>query len=95
MRSQLVGGTIRIFRNHPDFESRIKKTSSKEPKITQRLSTYVSIETMVHYKDRQQMREGQAEYNIKMYISLSDYILKLENLCSVLVGRNLKDFAEK
>ena len=95
LRSQLVGGTIRIFRNHPDFESRVQTFRSKEPKITPRLNTYVALQTMVHYKDRQQMREGQAEYNIQMYISLTEYVLRLEDLCSGLVGKNLKDFMEK
>jgi hypothetical protein len=50
-RSQLIGGNIRIFREHPDFENRIKYSQTKEPKVSQRLITYLAGEITVHYKD--------------------------------------------
>jgi hypothetical protein len=93
-RSQLVGGSIRIFRKHPDFEDRVKYSRTKEPKISQRLITYLAGEITVHYKDKLQTREGQAEYNIRMFEDLVGFIYQFEDMVSGLVDKNLSDLSD-
>ena len=91
IRSQLIGGTIRIFREHPEFQKRIKLTLTKEPKISERLITYLAGEITVHYKDKIQSREGQAEYNVQMFENLVEFIYMFEDAVSGLAGKNLSD----
>ena len=91
IRSQLIGGTIRIFREHPEFQKRIKLTLTKEPKISERLITYLAGEITVHYKDKIQTREGQAEYNVQMFENLVEFIYMFEDAVSGLAGKNLSD----
>jgi hypothetical protein len=90
----LVGGTIRIWREHPDFKHRISYSQAREPKITQRLVTYLAGEITVHYKDKIQTREGQAEYNIEMFRNLVDFIYNFEDAISDLAGKKLSDLSE-
>ena len=94
VRSALVGGTIRIWREHPDFRHRISYSIAREPKITQRLVTYLAGEITVHYKDKIQTREGQAEYNIEMFRNLVDFIYNFEDAISDLAGKKLSDLSE-
>ena len=91
IRSQLIGGTIRIFREHLEFQKRITYTRTKEPKISQRLITYLAGEITVHYKDKVQTREGQAEYNVQMFENLVEFIYMFEDAVSGLAGKNLSD----
>jgi hypothetical protein len=91
IRSQLIGGTIRIFREHPEFQKRITLTRTKESKISQRLITYLAGEITVHYKDKIQSREGQAEYNVQMFENLVEFIYDFEHDISFLEGKNLSD----
>jgi hypothetical protein len=91
IRSQLIGGTIRIFREHSEFQKRIKLTLTKEPKISERLITYIAGEITVHYKDKIQSRVGQAEYNVQMFENLVEFIYMFEDELSDLAGKNLSD----
>tara|TARA_B110000305_G_C18834949_1_gene357489 strand:- start:38 stop:349 length:312 start_codon:yes stop_codon:yes gene_type:complete len=91
IRSQLIGGAIRIFREHPEFQKRITLTRTKESKISQRLITYLAGEITVHYKDKIQSREGQAEYNVQMFENLVEFIYDFEHDISFLEGKNLSD----
>ena len=93
-RSQLIGGNIRIFREHPDFEDRIKYSRTKEPKVSQRLITYLAGEITVHYKDILQIREGQPEYNVRMFEDLVEFIYKFEDGLEHLEGENLSKYSE-
>ena len=94
MRSQLIGGEIRIFKRHPDFEARIKSTRSGKQKITQRLITYLAGEITVHYKDKFHNKIGQPEYNKYMFVDLVAFIYRFENMLSDLVGSNLSDLGD-
>lgn len=94
IRSQLIAGSIRIFKEHLDFKSRVKMSRTKEPKISQRLITYLAGEITVHYKDKLQTREGQAEYNKRMFENLVEFIYMFEDMVSGLVDRNLSDLGE-
>lgn len=51
LRSQYLDGTIYIYKNHPLFQERIKKTLQGEPKLNQRLISYLASEISVHYKN--------------------------------------------
>jgi len=93
IRSQLIGGTIRIFREHPEFKKRVSISRTKEPKISERLITYLAGEITVHYKDKIQTREGQAEYNVQMFENLVEFIYMFEDAVSGLAGKNLSDLS--
>lgn len=86
VRSQLVGGMIRIWCEHPDFVDRLSWSRTKEKIITQRLVTYIAGEITVHYKDQMQSRYGQAEYNIEMFRDLIDWMYKFEQAISRMSG---------
>jgi hypothetical protein len=94
IRSQLIGGSIRIFKEHEDFQNRVDRTRTKEPKISQRLITYLAGEITVHYKDKLQTRHGQPEYNKKLFENLVEFIYQFENMVKDLAGQNLSDFNE-
>jgi hypothetical protein len=89
LRSNLIGGTIIIFRKHKDFMDRVDKKRSGESKITQRLITYMAGEITIHYKDKHITREGQPAYNKKMFNSVVQFIYKFEDMLSGLIGKNL------
>ena len=94
IRSQLIDGTIRIFKNHKDFQGRVDTTRAKEPKISQRLITYLAGEITVHYKDKLQTRNGQPEYNKRLFENLVEFIYQFEEMVSDLAGRNLSSLDE-
>jgi len=92
IKSRLLGNTIEIFRKHPEFESRIEHFRGGEPKISQRLITYLAGEITVHYKDRYYTKSEQPAYNKKMFESLVDSIYSFENLLKDIVGQNLSSW---
>ena len=91
LRSNLIGGTIIIFRKHNDFITRVDKKRSGESTISQRLVTYLAGEITVHYKDKFVTRDSQPEYNKKMFINVVDFIYKFEEMLNGAVGKNLAD----
>jgi len=93
IRSTLIGGTIVIFKKHPDFFSRVEKKRIGESKITQRLITYLAGEITIHYKDKLETRGGlQPEYNKKMFRNVVDFIYLIEDSLKGLEGKNPEDF---
>jgi len=94
VRSDLVGGTIEIYAQHPDFETRVNKSRVGEKRISQRLITYIAGEITVHYKDKLQTRSGQPEYDKKLFENLVEFIYKFEDLLKDLNGKNLADVSE-
>lgn len=91
LRSVLVGDEIRIFKKHPDFEDRVRTSHHGGKKITERLVTYLAGEVTVHYKDRFYDKVGQPEYSKKMFEGLVDFIYRIENMLTDLVGKDLSD----
>jgi hypothetical protein len=89
IKSRLLGNTIEIFRKHPEFEKRVERFRGGEPKVSQRLITYLAGEITVHYKDKYFMKSGQPEYNKKMFESLVESIYLFEDLLKDAVGKNL------
>ena len=92
-RSQLVGDTIQIFREHNDFEKRVDRSRSKKAKITPRLITYISNEIAVHYKDRFFEREDTVEYNKHLLEALSEFFYKVEEALHHLSGKDLSNLS--
>jgi len=92
LRSQVIWGNIRIFKEHPDFEERVKKSLKGEIKVTQRLITYLAWEITVHYKDKLQTRYWQPEYDKKLFQDLVEFIYQFESMLKDLDGMNLSDF---
>ncbi len=91
IRSQLIGGEIRIFKKHPDFQERVEESRKKEKKITQRLITYLAGEITVHYKDKFYCKGGQPAYNINLFKGVVDFIYQFEAMLKDLSGRNLSE----
>lgn len=89
IRSQLVGDTIQIFREHSDFETRVDRSRSKKAKITTRLITYISNEIAVHYKDRFFEREDTVQYSKQILEDLSEFFYKVEGALCHLSGKDL------
>ena len=92
-RSALIGGTIWIYKKHPEFISRVDKKRIGESKITQRLITYLAGEITVHYKDKLETKGGlQPEYNKKMFRDVVDFIYSIEEELKGLEGANPEQF---
>ena len=92
IRSQIVGWEIRIFKEHPDFRSRIQIGKNWEDRITSRLITYLAWEITVHYKNEFYCkRSEQPEYNKQMFVELVEFIYKYEEWLKDLVWKNLSD----
>ncbi|MFH1546421.1 MAG: hypothetical protein ABIE14_03525, partial [Patescibacteria group bacterium] len=94
LRSQLIGGDIRIFRKHPDFQKRIKRSRVGNEQISQSLITYVAGQVTVHSMDKFYTKNGQPEYNKNMFDELVDYIYEAEFGLQECEGQNLSDFNE-
>lgn len=92
IKSRLLGNTIHIFRKHPDFEDRVEHFRGGEPKISQRLVTYLAGEITVHYKDKYYMKSGQPAYDKRMFSSLVESIYQFEDLLKEAVGKNLSSW---
>lgn len=93
LRSNVIGGTIIIFRKHQDFIKRVDKKRTGESTISQRLVTYLAGEITVHYKDKFVTKEAQPDYNKKMFVSVVDFIYKFEEMLIGAVGKNLADLS--
>ncbi len=91
IRSQLMGGSIHIYKEHPDFVARVKKKRSGEVQITQRLITYLAWEITVHYKDKLQTRNWQPEYNKSLFQDLVDFIYTFESMLVDLDWQSLSE----
>jgi hypothetical protein len=94
-RSVLNGGTIVVYKKHPDFEARVSQFRDGQLKITPRLITYLAGEITVHYKDKLQQKQGQAVYNVEMFENLVEFIYKFEDMISPLSGKNLSDLMDQ
>ncbi len=101
LRSQLIWTKLRIFKKHPDFESRLDKNEFWRwrkwwLKVTQRLITYLAWEITVHYKDTFHNKSWKMapEYNKKLFEDLVEFIYKFEDILKDVVWMNLSDFSD-
>mgnify|MGYP001558368854 FL=1 len=91
LRSNVVGGEIRIFKLHPDFNLRVDESRKGEKRISQRLITYLAGEITVHYKDKFHNRKGQPDYNKNLFVDLVEFVYQLENYLKDLAGKSLSE----
>lgn len=91
-KSRYLDGTITIWKEHEEFQKRLKKTRQDEPKITARLIFYLSTQITTHYLDAYYMKKGQPEYSKKLFLQLTDVQLEFEELIKDLDGKSLSDF---
>lgn len=97
LRSNFIeGGAIVIYKSHPDFQERVKRTYQGELKITERLISYLASEIAIQYKDkffatRQKQPEVQALLNSRKdsFINLIDFSYDFESMLQRYVGKNL------
>lgn len=92
-RSMWDGNYIIIYKNHPDFQSRVSHSYQGETKITERLISYLASEITVHYKDLffNKMQDGQPEYNKEMFEGFVDFIYQFEKMLQDFRGKNLSE----
>lgn len=97
LRSQFIeGDAIVIYKNHSDFQERIKRTYQGELRITERLLSYLATEIAIHYKDkffevRKKQPEIQSILNSRKesFINLCDFVYSFEKLLQPCVGKNI------
>lgn len=97
LRSDYIeGGAIIIYKSHPDFMERVKRTYHGEMKITERLVSYLASEIAIQYKDkffsvRGKQPEVQAILNQRKdsFVNLIDFSYQFESILQPFVGKNL------
>lgn len=97
IRSDYIeGGAIVIYKSHPDFQERIKRTYQGEMKITERLVSYLASEIAIQYKDkffaiRGKQPEVQAIMNHRkdLFVDIIDFSYQFEKILQPFVGKNL------
>jgi hypothetical protein len=97
IRSDYIeGGAIIIYKSHPDFAERVKRTNQGEMKITERLVSYLASEIAIQYKDkffavRGKQPDVQAIMNHRkdLFVDIIDFSYQLEKILQPFVGKNL------
>lgn len=97
LRSDYIeGGAIVIYKTHPDFQERIKRTYQGEMKISERLVSYLASEIAIQYKDkffavRGKQPEVQAILNSRKesFVNLIDFAYQFEHVLLPFTGKNL------
>lgn len=92
----IEGGAIIIYKSHPDFQERVKRTYQGEMKITERLASYLASEIAIQYKDkffavRGKQPEVQAILNQRKdsFVNLVEFAYQFETILQPFVGKNL------
>jgi hypothetical protein len=97
IRSDYIeGGAIIIYKSHPDFQERVKRTYQGEMKLTERLVSYLAAEIAIQYKDKffavkGKQPEVQAIMNHRkdLFTDIVEFTYQLEQMLQPLVGKNL------
>ncbi len=97
IRSDYIeGGAIIIYKSHPDFQERVKRTYQGEMKITERLVSYLASEIAIQYKDkffavRGKQPEVQAIMNHRkdLFVDIVNFSYQFETILQPFVGKNL------
>ncbi len=97
LRSDYIeGGAIIIYKSHPDFMDRVKKTNQGDPKITERLISYLASEIAIQYKDkffavRAKQPAVQELLNSRkdLFVDIFDFAYQFEKILQPFVGKNL------
>lgn len=97
LRSDFIeGDAIYIYRSHPDFIERIKRSRQGDMLITNRLISYLASEISVHYKDkffalRGKQPEVQAILSQRkdLFVDMVEFIYQYESMLQPFVNMNL------
>lgn len=95
LRSQLIedinGKTIKIYRKHNDFTSRIRINRKAEVKIKENLLHYISCEIAIHYKDELYSKSGNRpdKYEKEIFRDITNLIYKIERKLAPLTEHSL------
>lgn len=97
IRSEFIeGDSIYIYKNHTDFDKRIKRRRQGEMIISDRLIGYIASEIAIHYKDkfystRGKQPEVQAILNERkeLFADMTSFIYSFEEALQPFVGCNL------
>jgi len=97
VRSSYSDGTpITIYKTHPDFQARIRRTNQGGLRITERLISYLSAEIAINYKDKFFETKGkqpqvQAIMNSRkdLFVDIVDFSYRLEQMLQPYVGKDL------
>jgi hypothetical protein len=89
LRSTFIDDEIWIFRQHPDFEERVERSRKGEAKVSEKLINYLSCEVGVHYRDKYWSKEGQSEYQKKIFVDFAGFVYRFEKAISDLKGKDL------
>ncbi len=92
----IEGSAIVIFKNHPDFERRLKRTNQGEVKLTDRLLSYLASEISIHYKDKFFAKHGKQPEVQKiinsrkeLFTEIFEFQYILEEALQPLAGKNI------
>lgn len=97
LRSNYIeGDAIIIYKSHPDFKDRIKKTNQGDPKISERLVSYLASEIAIQYKDKffamkakQPAVQELLNSRKDLFIDIIEFSYLFEKILQPYVGKNL------
>lgn len=97
VRSDYIeGGAIVIYKSHPDFQERVRKTRQGETLISERLISYLASEIAIQYKDKffamhGKQPEVRAILNSRkdQFVDLINFAYVFEEVLQPKVGTNL------
>ena len=79
-RSYLVEHTIYLNVAHPDFQERMVYTRQGQPRVTDRLSSYIAATVSIHYKDQFYTEYGHVPDDYaSLFDDQVDFIFRLES----------------
>ncbi len=94
IRSEIIEGSIIIYRKHPEFENRVTMSRKGEVRISERLIMYLVSEIAIHYKDKYYSTYGEPEYSKQIFNEFIEFIYEFENELKEFAGKNLSSFTE-
>ncbi|MBE8232139.1 MAG: hypothetical protein HAW67_00275 [Endozoicomonadaceae bacterium] len=90
------GDTIFIYKNHKDFKDRLKRTNQGEPKLTDRLLSYLASEISIYYKDQFFAKHGKqpeiqriTNSRKELFANIFDFQYTFEEALQSFSGKNL------
>lgn len=97
VRSSYSDGTpITIYKTHPDFQTRIRRTNQGGLRITERLISYLSAEIAINYKDKffetkgkQPQVQAIMDSRKDLFVDIVDFSYRLEQMLQPYVGKDL------
>ena len=78
-RSELIGNTIMVDIEHPDFKSRLRKNRTGHDRFDDRICSYLATIIAAHYQDRRYVENGyQPDNNQEAFQDMINVYVRLE-----------------